>query len=174
MSDIYLTNYPRGQRRVEALTLAIRANITLYRGPTYNGSSLLDAREQIRRLLRLYPVVAEKEGLGEAQLRAIDEASADQLLDTARWYFKRGDTPSARYTMRQLVRKYPRSQAAASALDLMESRGWLSPPAPTPNAGPDPDRSPELAPQPGASNADNKGGDDPNETTQTEEPEADR
>lgn len=159
MSDIYLTNYPRGQRRVEALTLAIKANIALYRGPNYNGSSLLDAREQIRRLLRLYPLVAEREGLGEQQLGAIDEASADQLLDTARWYLLRGDEPSARYTMKRLVRKHPRSQAAASALEHMQSKRWIDPPG---SAEPASGVS-EVSPQPGAPNADNQPGETTNE-----------
>ena len=163
MSDIYLTNYPRGQRRVEALTLSIRANIALYRGPTYNGSSLLDATEQIRRLMRLYPIVAEQEGLGEQQLEAIEEASADQLLDTARWYLQRGDSPSARYTLEQLVRKHPRSGAASQAMKLMQSRHWLEPegsPAVSPAVS-------QVSPQTGAPNADNQSGE---QTTATSEP----
>ncbi len=125
MSDIYLTNYPRGQRRVEALTLSIKANLALYRGPTYDGSSLLDANVQIRRLMNLYPIVAEQQGLGETQLSAIEQASADQLFDTARWYLQRGDKPSAKYTLQRLVRKHPRSEAAALAVDVMTDKGWL-------------------------------------------------
>ena len=165
MSDIYLTNYPRGQRRVEALVLAIRANIALYRGPTYDGSSLLDARVQIRRLMLLYPIIAEQEGLGEAQLHAIDEASADQLFDTARWYLKRGDPPSARYTLRRLVRKHPRSQAAAMALELMRSRGWQQPE--------DSRTDTEQSPQPDAPNADKPSDDDAPETSRSNESEMD-
>ena len=165
MSDIYLTNYPRGQRRVEALVLAIRANIALYRGPTYDGSSLLDARVQIRRLMLLYPIIAEQEGLGEAQLHAIDEAGADQLFDTARWYLKRGDPPSARYTLRRLVRKHPRSQAAAMALELMRSRGWQQPEDSTADK--------EQSPQPDAPNADKPSDEDAPETSQPNESEMD-
>ncbi|MCB9848624.1 MAG: outer membrane protein assembly factor BamD [Phycisphaeraceae bacterium] len=167
MSDIYLANYPRGQRRVEALTLAIRANIALYRGPTYDGASLLDAREQIKRLLLLYPIAAEKEGLGRAQLVAIDEASADQLLDTARWYFQRGDAPSARYTLKRLVREYPGSQAAGVALRTMEQRGWATP-------LPEQEASTEAqeAPQEAAPNADNQDGDATDPPDQTDTPGA--
>ena len=166
MSDIYLTNYPRGQRRAEALTLAIKANIALYRGPAYDGSSLLDAREQIIRMMRLYPLVAEQEGLGETQLRAINEASADQLLNTAQWYLKRGDPPSAKYTLRQLVRKHPRSRAAVIAVDLMQSRGWLEPentPAPS-----------KQSPQPEAPNADNQTDADRTDASHDDGSEADQ
>jgi len=166
MSDIYLTNYPRGQRRVEALTLAIKANIARYRGPTYDGRSLLDAAVQIRRLMLLYPLVAEQQGLGEAQLEAIDEASADQLFDTARWYLKRGDPPSARFTLGRLVRKYPRSQAAARALDVMDSRGWLQPE--------DSAADTEQSPQPEVPNADNLAGADKNDTSKPDGSEGDQ
>lgn len=164
MSDIYLTNYPRGQRRVEALVLAIRANIALYRGPTYDGSSLLDAREQIRRLMRQFPIIAQREMLGEEQLGAIDEASADQLFDTARWYLQRGDPPSARYTLKQLVRKHPRSQAAAAAMELMESRQWVDPVEES--------SGDEVGPQPAPGNADNPSGDPPSDPSQQSDPEA--
>jgi len=165
MSDIYLTNYPRGERRAEALTLAIRANISMYRGPSYDGSSLLDAREQIRRLMRLYPLVAEEQGLGRAQMDAIDEASADQLFETARWYFKRGDDPSARYTLERLVRKHPRSRAAAEAVEEMRSRGWMSEAAAS-----DGD---DISPQPGGENADIAVDEDDGSTTEDSPTEGD-
>ncbi len=164
MSDIYLTNYPRGQRRVEALVLAIKANIALYRGPTYNGASLLDAREQIRRLMTLYPNVAEREGLGDAQLEAIDEASADQMFDTARWYMQRNDQPSAKFMLKQLVRKHPRSQAAAVAVRVMESQRWIE----RDTIPQESQHNAEVGPQPMTPNADIPADGSPSDTTENQ------
>ena len=67
------------------------------------------------------------------------------MLDTATWYLKTSDPVSARYTLRRLVRDYPRTVAATAALQIMDDRGWtparaapvpqpLGPEAPAPAA----------------------------------------
>lgn len=151
MSDIYLRNFPKGSRRVDAMELQIRANLLSYRGPAYDGSGLLDAREQVRRLMLLYPGEAQKRGMDSGTLAVIDENAAAQMLFAARWHEQRNDSAAARFTLRRLVRKHPHTRAAEQAMETLVRRGWVEAPAPAPEvpAG-------HPAPQPPPANAEEK------------------
>jgi hypothetical protein len=46
------------------------------------------------------------------------------MLVTSKWYLRVKDNPSARYTLRRLIAKYPTSVAAQTGMEIMESRGW--------------------------------------------------
>jgi hypothetical protein len=49
----------------------------------------------------------------------IDESDARKMLTTAEWYLRRDDYIAAEYTIRRLLRRYPRTIAAADALRLI-------------------------------------------------------
>jgi len=123
--DLYIANYPQGEHLVRALKRRIFANIALFKGPRYDASHLIDAREQIRAFSNAYPAEAEQAGLDDALLARIDESEAAQLLETATWRLGQGDGAGARFLLRRLVRKHPRSLAASRALQILRSRGWL-------------------------------------------------
>lgn len=129
--DLYLQNYPRGERRLHAMRRRIFANLAQFKGPAYDTTSLLDAREQILQLASLYP---QQAGDVAPVVARIDDSLAARRLDAAKWRLKRGDDPGARLILRRILRDHPRSAAAAEALAIMARKGWIeSPPAPQPS-----------------------------------------
>lgn len=125
--DLYVSNFPRGPHLRHAMERRIRANVAQYKGPEYDGSSILDAVEQTRAYVRMFPDAAEKSALDERLVDRLDDALADQMLAGAKWYLKRSDRAAAEFTLRRLLRRHPNSPAAADALKLMERYGMATP-----------------------------------------------
>lgn len=123
--ELFLQNYPNSPYRMKAMQRRVYANIGRFKGPKYDASPLTDAKVLIQRFRSLYAAQAEQAGLDEALLTRIDESAAAQLLEVAKWYLRRDDPVSARFTLRRLVRLHPSTAAAARALDFMTERGWL-------------------------------------------------
>ena len=103
---------------------------------------------------------AEQAGLNDALVARLDESAAAELLESARWYLKRGDAVSARYVLSRLVEKFPSTAAGALGLQVMTQRGWIeeskmspAPPEPPEKAAPQPKPpaadSPATGPPPG-------------------------
>jgi hypothetical protein len=149
--DLYLANFPRGPHALQAQSGRILANLAQFKSPAYDATPLVDAREQARRFQRDYPAEAERQGFDAPLLARIDETLALQLLDNARWRLDRGELASARYTLRRLVRSYPQSASGATALAILQERGWLPEPAPAPAEQPQP--PPEKADEGGGAPA---------------------
>ena len=144
MYAIFRKNYPNSPRVQRAMLREIEANIARFKGPRYDGSGLLDAKLLIEQYQNKYPADSIKSGITDGLDAWIDESAAQQVLDTARWYLKVDDEPSARFTMARLIRRHPATDAADEALDLMLDRGWVvldapdqSQPATDPGADPD-------------------------------------
>lgn len=122
--DLYLLNFPQGPSAVKAQKRRIYAEIAGYGGPTRDTRPLIEARERILRFSRLYPAEAQASGLDEELIDRVDESLAEQMLVTSKWYLRIKDNPSARYTLRRLVEKYPTTLAAREGMSLMDARGW--------------------------------------------------
>ena len=122
--DLYLLNFPQGPNAIKAQKRRIYAEIAGYGGPARDTRPLIEARERIRRFSRLYPAEAEASGLNEELIDRVDESLAEQMLVTSKWYLRVKDNPSARYTLRRLVEKYPTTLAAREGMSLMDARGW--------------------------------------------------
>lgn len=144
--DLFLQNYPRSEYRMRAMQRRIYASIARYKGPRYDGKPLADAQVLIRRFMVQYPAQAQQTGLDEALLVRVDESGAQNMLQTADWYLGRGDTVSARYTLRRLIARHPQTNAAARAMDLCAARGWLERPREAP--APDGEGAAEPAAEP--------------------------
>ncbi|MBX3386240.1 MAG: outer membrane protein assembly factor BamD [Phycisphaeraceae bacterium] len=125
--DLFLRNYPNSQYHQKAMQRRVYATIARYKGPKYDGSSLLDSQVLIRRFRNMYPAKASEAGLDEALLSRIDESAAAELYESARWYLAQGDEVAARYVLRRLVRERPRTAAAVRALEFLQQRGWMEP-----------------------------------------------
>ncbi|MEQ8850834.1 MAG: outer membrane protein assembly factor BamD [Phycisphaerales bacterium] len=136
--DMYLVNYPTGPNRVKAQRRRIYADISRYKGPEYDASSLIDARVQIERYMERYPAAAAQDGLDAELIERIDESLAAQMLEAAEWYLGRGDGPSARYTLQRMLAEYPDGPPADRARQILEQRGWSTdvPGTETPAAAP--------------------------------------
>ncbi len=131
MFDIFRTNYPDSEYGKQALLGQIYANIAQFKGPSYDASKLVDARLLLDRFVREYPADALKDGIAEGLGARIDESRAQQMLETARWYLRRDDEPSARFMFRRLLRRHPSTGAAQAALRIMQDRGWIESPRQT-------------------------------------------
>ena len=131
MFDIFRTNYPDSEYGKQALLGQIYANIAQFKGPSYDASKLVDAGLLLDRFVREYPADALKDGIAEGLGARIDESSAQQMLETARWYLRRDDEPSARFMFKRLLRRHPSTGAAQSALRIMQDRGWIESPRQT-------------------------------------------
>jgi tetratricopeptide (TPR) repeat protein len=128
--DIFVINYPRSEYQQKAMQRRVFANIARFKGPKYDAGGLLEAQILIRDFAQRYPAQAEETGMNDALVARLDESAAAQMLETARWYFKRKDPTSARVLLTRLVRKHPQTIAAGEGIVLMKERGWISP-APT-------------------------------------------
>lgn len=122
--ELFNENYRNSQYAMKAMQRRIYATIAQYKGPRYDGSKLLDAQILVRRFSGLYPAEAQRVGLDDALLARLDESAAVGLLERAEWYLSRSDEPSARFVLQRLVVEHPRTSAAATALDMLEARGW--------------------------------------------------
>lgn len=122
--DLFIQNYPNSQYKQRAMQRRIYATIARFKGPRYDGSSLIDAKILTRRYISLYPAEAEKAGLDDGLLTRLDESSGQEMMETANWYLKRGDDVSARMVLQRLVRDHPRTAAAQKGLEIIQSKGW--------------------------------------------------
>jgi outer membrane protein assembly factor BamD (BamD/ComL family) len=124
MYEIFTRNFPQSAYRRWAMQRRIYASLARYKGPRHDTTGLNDARLLIQDFRDEYPQDAESAGINEALLTRVDESLGEKMLETARWYLTVNDEPSARLTLRRLLRDHPRSAAAVEALRIMEDRGW--------------------------------------------------
>lgn len=135
MYAIFRANYPDSEHTRFAMLREIECNIARFKGPSYDGSGLIDAKILIERYRNRYPGEAARTGIMDGLETWVDESAAQQALENARWYLNTNDEPSARFLLARLVNRHPGSDAAAEAVRMMEERGWLAA-APTPEARP--------------------------------------
>lgn len=122
--DVFLRNFPQSQYRQKAMQRRIYSNIGRFKGPSYDASGLVESEILIKNFADVYPADAEAAGLNDGLLARLDESAAAQMLDTARWYLRRGDPISARLTIRRLLRKHPASVAAVRGLEIAQEQKW--------------------------------------------------
>jgi outer membrane protein assembly factor BamD (BamD/ComL family) len=126
MYEIFRINHPNSQHIRFAMLREIECNIARFKGPGYDGSGLLDAKLLIEQYRRKFPAETIRSGITEGLDAWIDESAAQQALDTARWYLKTDDLPSAKFILARLLRRHPATIAADQALDIMLEKGWLT------------------------------------------------
>ncbi len=122
--ELFLINYPDSVHRKRAMLRRILANVARFKGPRYDASGLIEANELIEEFRERFPLEAQETGLSEALEARLDESLAAQVLEQARWYLRTGDEVSARFTLRRLIARHPRSVAAQRAREILASRGW--------------------------------------------------
>ncbi len=135
MYSIFRTNYPDSEHIRFAMLREIECSVARFKGPRYDGSGLIDAKILIERYRRVYPGESARTGTMDGLEAWVDESAAQQALDTARWYIKTRDEPSARFLLTRLINRHPGSDAAAAAVRIMQERGWMAP-MPTPEVRP--------------------------------------
>lgn len=124
MYDILLRNFPDTEYRVHATERRIYSNIGKFKGPKYSAAGLVESRALIEEYRSRYPAESSQSGIGDALTARIDHSQAAQMLETSRWYMKRKDTVSARFTLQRLVRRHPATSAAVEAAAILRENGW--------------------------------------------------
>lgn len=130
--DLFVKNFPRSELRPKAMERRIFANIARFKGPEYDISGLIESRYLIRDFAERYPAAAQRTGIDDALVARLDESSAAHMLGVAKWYLRRDDPVSARFTISRLIRKHPQTAAAAEGQRMMTEKGWTLPPKPEP------------------------------------------
>lgn len=123
--DLYLANFPNGPNAIRARERRIQCDVGRFKGPRYNASGLINARTQIASFARRHPEEAETSGMNDALIARLDESMGAQLLDTAQWYLRVNDEASSRFTLKRLIRDFPRTLAAEKGEAMLRERGWL-------------------------------------------------
>ncbi len=118
MYAIFIENYPHSDQLTKARRRLIYAHLASFKGPEFDATGLHDAKALLEQFRVEEPAEAQRVG-AEALLTRIDESDAQKLLGTARWYLRTRDVLAADYTIRRLLRTYPRSVAATDASRLM-------------------------------------------------------
>jgi outer membrane protein assembly factor BamD (BamD/ComL family) len=128
--DLFLQNYPRSLHRERVLLRLIQANLATFKGPKFDSTGLIEAQQRIRQYEKEFPAAAEKIGTSALSVR-IGESLALKGYYIARWYERTGETLSAVYTYRRIVKDSPRAAAAQLALSRLEDLD-AAPVAPAP------------------------------------------
>lgn len=126
--DCFVQLFPKSELRRKAMERRIYATIAQFKGPRYDASGLLEARYLVQGFKEQYAREAQAEGISDALEARLDESAAEQMLEVARWYLKRGNGPSARLTIARLIHRHPASSAAQEGLAIMQDKGWIKPP----------------------------------------------
>lgn len=152
--QLFVENFPKSQHAARAREMRIYANIAQFKGPNYDASGLTEAKLLIEDFAASDPITAQREGLSDALIARLDESSAAQILQKARWYLARNDGVSARLVLQRVIAKHPKTVAARTAMEMLNERGWAlsnSPAKPAaPAAAPD---TPAPADQPAPTTA---------------------
>jgi outer membrane protein assembly factor BamD (BamD/ComL family) len=126
--DLFIENYPQSPQISRARKRSIYAHLAAFKAPEFDAAGLYEARAKLRELQIVEPAVAQQVG-ADALLFSIDEVDARKMLVTAQWYERTGDIVAAEFTIRRLLRRYPRSVAARDALELLPGLIDRLPPA---------------------------------------------
>lgn len=125
--DLYLQNFPNAPDAVEATKRLVYSHLASAKGPAFDPSGLYEARQWLEVIENRSPAESEEMGASSLQNR-IDESDANHYIETARFYLRRNDLPSVRFTLERLVKRYPTSLAARRAYSFMLEMGWMQPP----------------------------------------------
>lgn len=112
---VFIENHPDSTQLDFARRRLIYSNIASFKGPQFDIVGLLEAKAELKQLAAQRPAEAERIGATATILR-IEESESNKMLTTARWYLSDADPISAEYTIRELIRRFPRSAASLQAL----------------------------------------------------------
>ena len=136
----YLRSYPRSPITPRVRLRQAYSMYAQFRGPKFDATPAIDAREQLRELIAQYTELAKEENL-PALVEQIDRTLVEKLFVTADFYRRTNEPLGAAYTYRYVAKAYPNTEEAQRAeVALKELPQWAV------NASPDPAISPGYAP----------------------------
>ena len=145
----YLRSYPRSPNASHARLRQAFSSYAQFRGPKFDATPVIDAREQLRSVIALDPKLAAEENI-PSLLAQIDRDLAKKLYYTADFYRRTRAPEGAVYTYRYLARAYPdvpESALAREALKTMPQWALVQTPEPAITPGFAPGSPPSETPQ---------------------------
>jgi outer membrane protein assembly factor BamD (BamD/ComL family) len=106
--------WPTGEIARDALLAMARTKYAAYRGPTYDGSSLISAKTYYENFKLRYPEEAKELKIDELLTR-IGEQLAEKNLLIAQYYDRTGSTGPANMYYQMVVDSWPDTKAAGTA-----------------------------------------------------------
>lgn len=116
--DLFLVNYPRSTHREAVMLRLIESGLATFKGPVYDPTGLLNAKERIRQYQKEFPAAAEQMG-ADAVLVRIDESLAQKDLSTARWYHGQRRMVAAAYLYQRVAADHSGTAAAQQATERL-------------------------------------------------------
>ena len=158
----YLRSYPRSPITPRVRLRQAYSMYAQFRGPEFDATPAIDAREHLRELIAQYSQLATEENL-PALVEQIDQTLAQKLLVTADFYRRTNEPLGAAYTYRYVAKAYPNTpvaqQAEVAMRDLPQWAIDSSPdPAITPAYAPGTDSPPSPRIVPAAARTDDRPG----------------
>lgn len=128
----YLRSYPRSPITPRVRLRQAYAMYAQFRGPRFDATPAIDAREQLRELIAQYEDLAAEENLPQL-VAEIDRTLAKKLFVTADFYQRTNEPLGAAYTYRYVAKAYPNTDEARRAeVALQELPQWAIERAPDP------------------------------------------
>jgi outer membrane protein assembly factor BamD (BamD/ComL family) len=113
--------WPTGQTAKDALLGMARTKYAAYRGPDYDGSSLISAKSYYENFRLRYPEEAKKIQTDEI-LSQMGEQLAEKQLRIAKYYDKAGSIAPANMYYQMVVDNWPQSRAAKPAGEKLNQK----------------------------------------------------
>lgn len=112
--DSYLKLFPKSQRTVYAEVQAAHALRQAYRGAYWDDTSLIEAEQRYKMILRDYPAAAREANVG-AILQDIQLARAQKQFEVGRFYLRTGKKEAAIRYFNRVVDEYGQTEWARKA-----------------------------------------------------------
>jgi tetratricopeptide (TPR) repeat protein len=110
----YIRSYPRSPEVPRARLREAFSNYAQFRGPRFDATPVIDAREQLRSLMATNRQLAEEQNV-PSLLEQIDRDLARKLYITGDFYRRTHEPRGAAYTYGYLIKAFPRAPEAAKA-----------------------------------------------------------
>jgi outer membrane assembly lipoprotein YfiO len=150
----FMRTYPRSPQTQRVKLRYAYSLYAQFRGPQFDATPVIDAREQLREAMAQYPQLSAEEKLPDL-VTQLDRNLARKLYWTADFYRRTKEPRGAAYTYRYLAKAYPQTpegQKAPAAMAKLPEWALATAPEPaiTPGFAPPtpPLEPPRLAPQP--------------------------
>ena len=128
--DHYLELFGKWPRAEYAMLQSCRATHNQYRGPQYDDTPLLEARQRYKNFQTQFPQAARNANVPATQ-ESIANALAQKMFTTAAFYQRTHQPQPASYYYRLVIDQYPDSPAAGEAYAALNSLEPVIKPSPT-------------------------------------------
>ena len=120
--DQYLKVFSRSEKASYAMLQAARASLAGYRGPEYDDTPLLEARQRYQMFSQRFPLQADRADVPRI-LEQIRLSLARKAWTTAEFYERVGRKDAARFYYRLVVAQYPQTEWEAKSAAALRRLG---------------------------------------------------